>query len=421
MAFSWLNRKLDPHIQFIAYNNIPATRVRRRTESVNNLGSTADDLGVILARSWRPKLSLHEMIDMRFIRRMVCGAGMASLFFLPSVSRAADANATPDFKEVYELIKSHLAGESDADLNRAAVQGLLNQLHTKVSLVSGKSETNRPDEGPVLSQAVVYDSIACFRIGRVGNGLAEKISSAYKTFNATNHLKGVVLDLRFADGHNYAEVPSVAGLFVSDDAPLLNWGNGMVNSKENPGAITLPVAVLVNQHTAAAAEALAAVMRKSAHAMVLGATTAGEATVGKEFPLKNGENLRIATAAVKLADGEALSANGLKPDIEVTVNSGDEKAWMADPYKESSSVAELLAKLNGVSGTNGTNHATHTRTTEADLMRLRKEQPGVDLDYAVPSPPTEEEPEKPVIRDPVLGRALDLIKGISVIRQAHRP
>jgi hypothetical protein len=388
---------------------------------VNNLGSTADDLGVILARSWWPGLSLHEMIDMRFIRKMVCGASVASLFFLPLAGRATDTNATPDFKEVYDLIKSHLAGESEADLNRAAVQGLLNQLHAKVSLISGKSEINRPDEGPVLSQSVVYDSIACFRVGRVGNDLADKISSAYKTFNATNHLKGIVLDLRFADGHKYAEVPAVAGLFISGEAPLVNWGNGMVSSKENASAITLPVAVLVNQQTAAAAEALAAVMRKSAHAMVLGATTAGEATVGKEYQLKNGENLRIATAAVKLADGEALSANGLKPDIEVAVKPEDEKAWIADPYKESSSVAELFARLNGTTATNGTNHATRTRTTEADLMRLRKEQPGVDLDYAIPSAPTNDEPEKPVIRDPVLGRALDLIKGISAIRQAHGP
>lgn len=361
------------------------------------------------------------MIDMRFILKMVCGVGVASLFFSPLAGLAADSNATPDFKEVYDLIKSHLAGESDAELNRAAVQGLLNQLHAKVSLVSNTAETNRPDEGPVLAQSAVYDSVACFRVGRVGNGLAEKIATGFKAFNATNHLKGVVLDLRFADGHNYPEVPSVAGLFISDETPLLNWGNGMVSSKENQNAITLPVAVLVNQHTAAGAEALAAVLRKSAHAMVLGATTAGEATVGKEFPLKNGENLRIATAAVKLADGDALSANGLKPDIEVAVKPEDEKAWMANPYKESTSVSELLAKLNGGTGTNATNHATRTRTTEADLMRLRKEQPGVDLDYAIPTASTDEQPEKPIVRDPVLGRALDLIKGISVIRQAHHP
>jgi hypothetical protein len=319
------------------------------------------------------------------------------------------------------LIRSHLAGESETDLNRAAVQGLLNQLHAKVSLVAGKSETNRPDEGPLLPKTIVYDgSIAYFRVGRVGEGLAGKISAAFKELSATNHLNGVVLDLRFADGHNYPEVASVAGLFISEKLPLLDWGNGLVHSKENADAITLPVMVLVNQQTAAAAEALAAVLRQSAHAIILGATTAGEATIGRVFPLKNGQSLRIATAGIKLADGESLSASGLKPDIEVAVKPENEKAWFENPFKEIVLLPGSLAGTEGASSTNGTNHATHTRTTEADLMRERKERPGLDLEYITPAGP-DTQPEKPAIHDPVLGRALDLIKGISVIRRAHSP
>lgn len=362
--------------------------------------------------------------SMKLIRRMICRAGLASIFFLPLASRAettSPPNPPPDFKEVYDLIRSHLAGESEADLNHAAVQGILNQLHAKVSLVAGKSETNRPDEGPMLAKTIVYDgSIAYFRVGRVGEGLAGKISSAYKELSATNHLNGLVLDLRFAGGHDYPEVVSAAGLFIAEKMPLLDWGNGPVHSRENPDAITLPVTVLVNQQTAAAAEALAAVLRQSAHAIILGATTAGEATIGREFPLKNGQSLRIATAGIKLADGEALSASGLKPDIQVAMKPEDEKAWYENPFKERLLPGISVAGSEGTSATNGTNHATHTRTTEADLMRERKERPGLELEYNTPPGP-EAEPEKPSIHDPVLGRALDLIKGISVIRQAHSP
>jgi hypothetical protein len=359
---------------------------------------------------------------MKLIQWMICGAGMATALLLPVAGRAEGTNSAPDFKEVYDLVRSHLAGESESDLNRAAVQGLLNQLHAKVSLVSGKSETNRPDEGPVLAKTIVYDnSILRLCIARVGDGLAEKIASEYKQISATNHLKGVVLDLRFADGHDYPEVARVAGLFIAGEEPLLDWGNGVARSKEKKDAITLPLAVLVNPNTAAAAEALAAVLRKSAHAIILGATTAGEATVGKEFPLKNGQNLRIATAGIKLGDDESLSANGLKPDIEVAVKPEDGKVWFEDPYKELYSAGLLLAKLNGASGTNGTNHATHTRTTEADLIRERSERPGLELEYGTSSGPEDANPEKPAVRDPVLGRALDLIKGLSVIRQAQAP
>src|ERR1700722_16354338 len=148
---------------------------------------------------------------MKFLRKMIWGAGVVTLLAHTATGRADVAtNAVPDFKEVYDLVRSHLAGESEADLNRAAVQGLLNQLHSKVSLVSGTSETNKPDEGPLLSKAIVYEgTIACLRVGRVGEGLADKIASTYKQLSTTNHLKGVILDLRFADGHNYREIPPV--------------------------------------------------------------------------------------------------------------------------------------------------------------------------------------------------------------------
>lgn len=360
---------------------------------------------------------------MKLIRWMIYGVGVATMALLPCVSRAEGTNPAPDFKEVYDLVRTHLAGETDADLNLAAIQGLLNQLHAKVSLVSPKSETNKPDEGPLLTRSLVYGgSVAYFRIARVGQDLDKRIASAYNELSASNHLKGIVLDLRFADGHNYSEAALVAGLFIPNNVPLLDWGNGMVHSQEKSDAITLPLVVLVNERTAAAPEALAAVLRKSAHAIILGVTTSGEATIGREFPLKNGQSLRIATAGIKLGDDESLSASGIKPDIEVPVLPEDEKAWFENPYKDLAVVAPMIG-LDGMPLTNTTNRATHTRTTEADLMRERNERPGVDLEYITPAslPGTEPEKEKPVIHDPVLGRALDLVKAISVIRQTRSP
>ena len=71
----------------------------------------------------------------------------------------------------------------------------------------------------------------------------------------------------------------------------MNWGNGMVRSKEKSDAIALPVAVLVNRQTAGAAEALAAVLRETGAGLILGGKTAGQAMVAQEFPLKNGDRL----------------------------------------------------------------------------------------------------------------------------------
>jgi Peptidase family S41 len=360
---------------------------------------------------------------MKLSGRLIAGAILAGLLGVATAGRADGTNAAPDFKEVYDLIHSKLAGQSDEDLNRAAVQGLLNQMHAKVSLVSNTSETNAASEQAPSIQTAIYDGpIACVRISQVAGGLADKLAAACQQLNATNKLKGLVLDLRFADGHDYAAAAATADLFISRDVPLLDWGNGVVRSKAKTNAISLPVVVLVNHQTAAAAEALAAVLRESDQALILGANTAGEATIGKDFPLKNGQFLRIATSAIKLGGGEALTGAGIRPDILVMVKPEDEKEYFADPFKEMPMQGGLVASLEGTPpGTNAPGK-TRTRTTEADLIRERKERPGMDLEY-LPFPDSGQDAgaDKPIVRDPVLGRALDLITGIAALRPSRTP
>jgi hypothetical protein len=357
---------------------------------------------------------------MKLLRQLILGAGLVVIFAQTAGAKADTAMNLPEFKEVYGLIHQHLAGESETDLDRAAVEGLLGQLRGKASLVSGPSGTNAQTDAPLLAKSSLYEGpIGYLRVGRVGQGLDAQIRSAISDLNGTNQLKGIIMDLRFADGRDYAAAAAAADLFVTKEEPLLDWGEGVVRSKSKTDAITLPVAVLVNRQTAAAAEALAAILRDSDRALVLGATTAGEATIDQEFPLQNGQRLRIATSTVKLGSGETLSEKGITPDIAVAVTPQDERVYFGDPFKEISKPLNLLASL-GIPGTNGngangSNHINRARPTEADLIRERKERPGMELEYSV-SPGRENEVTKPVVQDPVLGRALDLIKGISVLR-----
>jgi C-terminal processing protease CtpA/Prc len=255
------------------------------------------------------------------------------------------------------------------------------------------------------------------RVGRVGDGLAKAISAACSKSGTTNKLKGVALDLRYAGGDDYAAAAAVVDLFVKKDQPLLNWGNGMVRSKEKTDAIALPVAVLVNRQTAGAAEALAAAMRETGAGLVLGSKTAGQAMVAQEFPLKNGDRLRIATAPVQLGDGSALSEQGVKPDIVVAVSPEDERAYYADAFKVTDRT-NLQASVGGpaTGPGNGTNRVVRRpRFNEAELVRERRE--GVsEADLTALRAP---EPEKPMVRDPALARALDLLRGLALVRQGR--
>ena len=330
----------------------------------------------------------------------------------------AEAATAPDFKEVFDLVRAHLAGVSDAKLNETAVQGLISRLSPRVSLVTNGAAVSATAETPLVSKSNIFEGrIAYVRVERVGDGLASAVRGACKKLAGTNQLEGVILDLRYAGGDDYASAATTADLFIKKAQPLLDWGTGMVRSKDNGGAISVPVAVLVNRDTAAAAEALAAVLRETGSGLVLGNKTAGRAMIAREFPLKNGERLRIATAPIQLGDGTALSEQGLKPDITVEVSPTDERAYYANAYtvlRRTDLVAgAALALTNQTSGTNRA--VRRPRFNEAELVRERRE----GISEADITALGDREPEKPMITDPALARALDLLKGLALVRQSH--
>jgi hypothetical protein len=137
----------------------------------------------------------------------------------------------------------------------------------------------------------------------------------------------------------------------------------------------LPLAILVNGETRGAALDLATDLREAHDGLVFGGATAE-----------------------------------LKPDIAVTVKIADEKMYLENPY------ANLApAETNSSAGTNNFSPFID-HTSEADLVRA-KIKDGDQDENTMPSRPAE--PQKPYIHDPVLARAVDLIKALAVVRQPH--
>jgi len=342
---------------------------------------------------------------------------MAGWLTAPGSLRADATNPAPDFKEVYELLRANLPGATDANLNRAAVAGLVSQYPGKVELVSGAIEGTVGASGEkALSQAaIIENNVAYLRVSRVTAGLVAELADAGRTLTTSNKIAGAVMDLRFAGGEDYGAARTAAGLWTD---------------KQSARPFGGPLVVLVNGGTHAAAETLAAALRPAGAALVIGSPTAGTAMVFKEFVLKDGERLLIATTPVKM-DGQAIPADGLKPDIAMNVNPDAEQAFWRNPYVTKAQTADA-AKA-----------ATNSflpfvdRTSEADLVRQRQKDGKLNNAPAPARPmrtPTRNmgddneddlaslhapEPPKLVLRDPVLVRAVDLVKGLAVMRGPH--
>ena len=333
------------------------------------------------------------------------------------------ATAAPDqqsfnLAEVFELLKANLAGVTGEQLNEAAVRGLLEQLAGKVSVVGEAPPLVRGtgSNAPVL--AAVFDRhFGYLRVNRMAAGTDKEFHAACDRLLATNKLKGLVIDLRFAGGKDYAAAVAVADRFFAEELPLVDWGEGWKKSSGKTNAISLPVAVLVNRKTTGAAEALAGMLRHREVGLLIGTNTAGEASMAREFSLKTGHRLRLAVAPVKVADGRELPFTGIKADIEVEVGPEDELAWYEDAYKALPKPGRFAVVGTNETTIAATNRAPRRRLNEAELVRMNKEGQTLDREPPFTNDASRSVETPAVVNDPALARALDLLKGLAVVQQ----
>ncbi len=350
-----------------------------------------------------------------------------SLFLGPQPAAAAESNpaagnrAPAQLPELLELLKTNLVGASAEQLNRAAVAGLIEQLSPRVSLVGGDDTNVAKEPHPARGAAVVstlHDrSFGYVRLATLKAETATAFSAAVGALASTNKLQGLVLDLRFCASADYSAAIAIADQFFGEVRDLADWGEGMRRSTAKSNFLTLPATVLVNRQTSGAAEVLAGILRHSEAALLVGTNTAGQAGVAREFTLSTGHRVRVTVAPVKVAKGEELPFTGLDPDIDVPVDPQEERLSMADAYR--------VIKAAGV-GTSGelaassTNSRPRRRMNEAELVRMAREgQDPRELSGTVPAPKALEPAGAPAVTDPVLARALDILKALAVVQKVR--
>ena len=82
------------------------------------------------------------------------------------------------------------------------------------------------------------------------------------------------------------------------------------------------MAAIVNAGTYSAAELLAAQMRESVGAPIVGELTSGKGYSQITFPLFNGGGLGLSTATYCTGSGHSLIGEGITPDVELALPEG---------------------------------------------------------------------------------------------------
>lgn len=213
--------------------------------------------------------------------------------------------------EVSNMIKS-TNDNVEIEVNRG---GITKTLTLKVSTVSIKSVIKNK-----------YDKTGYLRIETFSNTTYKQFKESLETLEKDG-IENLIVDVRNNGGGFLNSAVEIAELFVEKGKPI--YGLQTKDKKEMYKDTTkekrdYKVIVLINGGSASASEVLAAALKESYGATLLGTKSYGKGTVQDTSELESGGMIKYTTAYWLTPKGVTINEKGLTPDIEVTGSFKDE-------------------------------------------------------------------------------------------------
>lgn len=173
---------------------------------------------------------------------------------------------------------------------------------------------------PTVSTTMLPNHIGYLDISEFGQDTGAQTVRAFHQLMA-QHPHGLVLDLRDNPGGELRQALEVANLLVPKGPVVtLKYKNARQDRTLNstgPGT-RLPIVVLVNGHTASAAEILSAAIQERQGGKLVGTRTYGKGIVQKVIPLSGGASLKLTVARYFTPNGDYIEHKGLRPNVVVS-------------------------------------------------------------------------------------------------------
>src|ERR1700722_18714357 len=185
---------------------------------------------------------------------------------------------------------------------------------------------------PPASDKVLADNVGYIKVDSFPQGESQEIAGKIRDVQKDG-AKKIVLDLGNCAGGGEAEGIAVANLFL--DHGTITYLQGQkyprqaFNADASKAITNLPMAVLVNNGTAGAAEVVAAAILENARGDVIGDKTFGDGSVQKVIPLNDGSALILSIAKYYSPSGKAIQDSAVTPNI-VVADSDDDGALPDD-------------------------------------------------------------------------------------------
>ena len=172
---------------------------------------------------------------------------------------------------------------------------------------------------PSVSHKMLQDRIGYIYINSFESETATQFEEAVSDLEKQG-MEALVLDVRYNPGGLVTSVVKILDDILPEGVVVYTEdknGNRQNYTSSGDTHLDYPMAVLINGDSASAAEILAGAIKDYEHGTLIGTTTYGKGIVQTNFPLEDGDAVKLTTAKYFTPNGNYIHGVGIEPDIEL--------------------------------------------------------------------------------------------------------
>ena len=285
----------------------------------DNLKGSFGGIGAYINRSEDGKITIKVMEDSPAMR--------AGLQDNDAILKVDDTELAPEMSEqdVVLLIRGPVGETVKLTMSRQGIESPF-----VVDVVREKIET------PTVEWKTLDDGVGYVAISLFGERTPSELEKALKDLKG-QQIRGLVLDLRNNPGGLLNTAVDVTGEFIGREI-ILHERKRDGTEKTYTSSMDViisetPIVVIVNENTASASEIVAGALRDVLNVPLVGKKTFGKGSVQLVYDLSDGSSLHVTVAQWFTPKHHQIHGEGLSPDTEVGIDSGDQEQG-SDPQLE---------------------------------------------------------------------------------------
>lgn len=227
--------------------------------------------------------------------------------------KAGDVILTIDGDSVTTIgsdkVRERLRGQAGTDLKVT-----VRRPYAKDSILSFDITRAKIDVQTLPYYGVYRDSIGYIMLSTFNEKSAPEVRAAVEKLLADPKVKGLVLDLRGNGGGLLESAVEIVGMFVPKGTEVLRTrGRNLTNERiyktsHKPISTSVPLAVLIDDNTASAAEITAGALQDLDRAVIIGERSFGKGLVQSTHQLPSNGLLKITIAKYYIPSGRLIQA-----------------------------------------------------------------------------------------------------------------